>query len=484
MVLSNILIIHRDAHQRRLIEERLHSLNYQTRSAASVAQAMTYFDSASHPRIALVLAEATLADHEFETLLAGMREQPLPPHLIGLAPEAQAEAATRLLRLGATDFITLPAQPERFAVSIKNAIRVAELEAELKQSEHRSQGTAYFSDIIAGAPAMRRVLELAQKAAASQLPVLIEGENGVEKELLARVIHGESRRTGKPFLCLFSVGQAASIAELEDKLKQAEGGTLFISDIGEASPALQMKLLELVSFQESLAVKNAQFLTDVRIICATSLDLIALVKSGQFREDLFYRLNILPISIPPLRNRKEDIPELLNRFVLRAAIEQGKSVDSIDHEAIALAKAYSWPGNVQQMENAAYRAVALASGPTIGVKDFPQIAALVKGFQIEIPPEPKPQPKQIYEGPAMIGKGVSYVETMVLRQTPASHNLGIPALNEDGDVRPLTEMEADMIRLALGHYRGHMTEVARKLGIGRSTLYRKMREFGLDFRVH
>lgn len=484
MVLSNILVIHRDAHQRRMLEERLTGLRYQARSAASMAQAMPSFDSAAIARIALVLADAALPEQDIEILLTRMREQPAPPHLVAITPETQTEAAMRLLRLGAIDYITLPLQGERFALTIRNALRLVELEAELKQSEHRAQGMARFCDIIAAAPAMKRVLELAQKATASQLPVLLEGESGVGKELLARAIHGESRRADKPFLRLSPIANVAGVSELEEKLEQADGGTLFIADIGEASPAFQMKLLELVSNQENLAVRNAQTMSDARIVCATSLDLIALVKNGQFREDLFYRLNILPIAIPPLRNRKEDIPALLDRFALRASIEQSKTITGVDHEAVALARAYSWPGNVQQLENAVYRAVALADGPVIGIKDFPQIAALVPGFQVEIPPEPRPQMKPVYEGPAMIGKGVPYVETMVLRHRPAPHNLGIPALNEEGDVRPLTEMEADMIRLALGHYRGHMTEVARKLGIGRSTLYRKMREFGLDFRLH
>lgn len=184
--------------------------------------------------------------------------------------------------------------------------------------------------------------------------------------------------------------------------------------------------------------------------------------------------------MPPLRDRRDDIPNLAGHFIARFAAEESKRIDGIEPQAIGLLQRYPWPGNVRQLENAVFRAIVLADGNMLTVKEFPQIAAHVEGYMVQVPAAPKPQPKTVYSGPAMIGAQASAARTIELTAVRGAHMLGIPALTETGDIRPLNAIEADMIRLALGHYRGHMTVVAKRLGIGRSTLYRKMREFGLD----
>jgi DNA-binding NtrC family response regulator len=221
------------------------------------------------------------------------------------------------------------------------------------------------------------------------------------------------------------------------------------------------------------------------LISATNQNLIALVNDGRFREDLFYRLNVFPIWVPPLRDRLEDVPELVGAFIARFAAEEGKRIDGIDAETIAMLERYSWPGNIRQLENAVFRAVVLADAAVLTVNEFPQIAAHVEGYAVTVPPAPAPKdltPR--IEGPVMLGESAGTPATIHVPQANGKDAIGIPALSDSGDIRSLEAVEADMIRLAFGRYRGRMTEIARRLGIGRSTLYRKMREIGLEARAN
>jgi DNA-binding NtrC family response regulator len=222
---------------------------------------------------------------------------------------------------------------------------------------------------------------------------------------------------------------------------------------------------------------------DVRLIAATSQNLISLVTQGCFREDLYYRLNVFPIWVPPLRERLEDLPELIRHFIARFAAEEGKPIDGIDADAIAMLRRYTWPGNIRQLENAVFRAVVLADTPMLTVNEFPQIAAHVEGYAVSVPPAPAPKdPMPRIEGPVMLGESASSPATIHVPAADGKAAIGISALSDTGDIRSLEAVEADMIRLAFGRYRGRMTEIARRLGIGRSTLYRKMREIGLEAR--
>jgi DNA-binding NtrC family response regulator len=252
------------------------------------------------------------------------------------------------------------------------------------------------------------------------------------------------------------------------KFVEASGGTLFLDEIGELPLDTQVKLLRALQDGEVDPVGARRSVkVDIRLISATNQNLIELVKQGRFREDLFYRLNVFPITIPPLRARRADIPDLARRFAARFAAEEGKPVRGIGPDALALLTKYDWPGNVRQLENAVFRAVVLADGDELTVLEFPQIAAQVEGFDVRVPPAPAP-----YAATAAPEREFVRVEVRdpnVLR-----------LLDENGDVRRMEDMEAELIRFALAHYRGQMSEMARKLGIGRSTLYRKMKDFGLN----
>jgi len=209
------------------------------------------------------------------------------------------------------------------------------------------------------------------------------------------------------------------------------------------------------------------------------------VQEGRFREDLYYRLNVFPIWVPPLRGRLDDMAELVRLFIARFAAEEGKRVDGISPEALAMLRRYSWPGNIRQLENAVFRAVALADGPLLGVNEFPQVAAHVEGYRVTVPAAPAPRAfSPRIEGPVMLGDSSNAPATIHVPSANGRDAVGIPALSEEGDIRSLEAVEADMIRLAFGRYRGRMTEIAKRLGIGRSTLYRKMREIGLEARAN
>jgi DNA-binding NtrC family response regulator len=339
---------------------------------------------------------------------------------------------------------------------------------------------------------MQGVLRTAEKAAASTIPVLIEGESGAGKELIARAIHGSGDRRARPFIAvncgaipenlvesiLFGHEKGAFTGATErhtGKFIEATGGTLFLDEVGELPPAAQVKLLRAIQEGEVEPVgAKKPVKVDVRLVSATNRNLIADVKIGRFREDLFYRLHVFPITVPPLRARSEDIPELTRHFLARFAAEEGKRIRAVSAEALALLANNRWPGNVRQLENAVFRAVVLAESDIIGVEEFPQVAA-----QVAAAPSATPDaaPQAVVEVPQYIDVGPSTAPGF-LSAGAAPGTLGV--LDTEGEVRALEEIEADAIRFAIAHYRGQMSEVARRLRIGRSTLYRKLEFLGLD----
>jgi DNA-binding NtrC family response regulator len=314
-------------------------------------------------------------------------------------------------------------------------------------------------------------------------------------------VQGESERAGRPFVVvncgaipenlvesiLFGHEKGSFTGAVDKrigKFQEADGGTLFLDEIGELPLDAQVKLLRALQEGEIDPVGSKKSVkVDFRLISATNRNMIQLVREGKFREDLYYRMNVFPIWVPPLRERLGDVPELAQHFMARFAAEEGKRINRISDEAMRLLQAYPWPGNVRQLENAVFRAVVLADGSELTVAEFPQIAAHVTGFETTVPAAPAPKSRQpSFNGPALLGAEDIIPQTMEIRGGNGSA-LGIPVVTEAGDIRPLDEIEADMIRLALGRYRGHMTEVAKRLKIGRSTLYRKMQEYGLEPRA-
>jgi DNA-binding NtrC family response regulator len=500
---KRILVVDDDPAQRRILEELIKRFGFETKTAGSGEQALQLLDSPDRGAISLVLLDLVMPGLDGLGVLERLAAMPGAPPVIVQTAHGSLDHAIGAMRAGAVDFVVKPASPERLEVSIKSALKIEALAGEITRIKKKAEGTLTFGDLIIRGEAMQRVIALGRRAAASNIPVLIEGESGVGKELIARAIQGESERAGKPFVTvncgaipenlvesiLFGHERGSFTGAVDrrvGKFQEADGGTLFLDEVGELPLDAQVKLLRALQEGEIDPIgAKRPVKVNFRLISATNRDMIQLVKEGKFREDLYYRLNVFPILVPPLRDRLEDVPELSRHFVARFAAEEGKRVSGLSEAALRLLQAYRWPGNVRQLENALFRAVVLADGAELTVAEFPQIAAHVEGFKPEIPAAPALVPRlPTYTGPALLGAENRVPQTVEVRAGDGASALGIPAVTASGDVRPLEEIEADMIRLALGRYRGHMTEVAKKLKIGRSTLYRKMQEYGLEPRPH
>ena len=498
---KRVLVVDDDPAQRRILEETIKRFGYNVATAESGDKALDALKADAASDICLVLLDLVMPGTDGMAVLGSMRSLPKKPPAIVQTAHGSIDAAISAMRAGAVDFVVKPVSPERLEVSIKNALKIEALAGELNRIKAQAKGSLGFADLIAGSEAMRRVIELGKRAAKSTIPVLIEGESGVGKELIARAIQGESARAGRPFVTvncgaipenlvesiLFGHEKGSFTGASEKrvgKFVEADQGTLFLDEIGELPLDAQVKLLRALQQGEIDPVGGKQPVkVDFRLISATNQNLISLVNEGRFREDLFYRLNVFPIWVPPLRERLEDVPELIRHFIARFAAEEGKRIDGIDADASAMLQSYTWPGNIRQLENAVFRAIVLADTPMLTVNEFPQIAAHVEGYQVTVPPAPAPKdPVPRIEGPVMLGESAGTPATIHVPSANGKDAIGIPALSDSGDIRSLEAVEADMIRLAFGRYRGRMTEIAKRLGIGRSTLYRKMREIGLEVR--
>jgi DNA-binding NtrC family response regulator len=492
---ARVLIVDDDPVQRRLLDNMVRRFGYEPVVAESGDQAARLI--ASGGRFDCVVLDLVMPDLDGLGVLAHLRETGNPVPVIVQTAHGGIDNVVSAMRAGAVDFVVKPVGAERLQVSLRNALDKSALEGELNRIKRTQSGTLTLKDIVTRSPRMQHVLRTAEKAAASAIAVLIEGESGVGKELIARAIHGQGERLSKPFVAvncgaipdnlvesiLFGHEKGAFTGATErhtGKFVEASGGTLFLDEVGELPPAAQVKLLRAIQEGEVEPVGARKSVkVDVRLISATNRNLIADVKGGRFREDLFYRLHVVPIAVPPLRERAEDIPDLVRHFLARFAAEEGKRIRSVSGEALALLGRYRWPGNVRQLENAVFRAVVLAEGDGIGSDEFPQIAAQVAALGSE--PSPlaaatgaAPHVVQhLVEMPSLLDVGPG-----VAPEVPLPHGT-LAVLDSHGDVRPLDEIESETIRFAITHYRGQMSEVARRLQIGRSTLYRKLEHLGL-----
>ncbi|MFO1147116.1 MAG: sigma-54 dependent transcriptional regulator [Alsobacter sp.] len=484
---STILLVDDDPIQRRLLENMVNRLGYAAIVAESGEAALALLDGRGD-EIDLMILDLVMPDLDGMGVLGKLKGRSDPPPVIVQTAHGSIETVISAMRAGAADFVVKPVGAERLSVSIKNALRADALEDEIRRFKRHASNTLGFKDLVTRSPEMDRVIRLGERAAKSTIPVLVEGESGVGKELLARAIQGASDRRGRPFVTvncgaipdnlvesiLFGHEKGSFTGATErhiGKFVEAHGGTLFLDEVGELPLEAQVKLLRAIQEGEVDPVGGRKSVkVDIRLISATNQNLIEAVKQGRFREDLYYRLNVFPITIPPLRNRREDIPDIARRFIARFAAEEGKRLRGLSPEASALLSSYSWPGNVRQLENAVFRAVVLADRDELGVEEFPQIAAHVSGFEVRVPALPAVAPSPVAVTSAFVDPQPEHV----LRD-PRKLDL----IDDKGDVRPLAEIEEQVIRFALDHYRNHMTEMARKLGIGRSTLYRKLKEMGL-----
>ena len=528
---EHILIVDDDPVQRRLLEAIVEKSGFQTVSAENGEQALTILEQNPSSYFDLIILDLVMPNLDGMGVLQALQKTDIKAPIIVQTAHAGIDTAVNAMRSGAFDFVIKPVAPERLQIAMRNALKVNALEEEITRIRSKNEGSYSFKNIISSSDTMTRVLNLGQRAAKSQIPILIEGESGVGKELVAKAIQNASDRSNKPFVTvncgaipdnlvesiLFGHEKGAFTGASEKhtgKFEEANSGTLFLDEVGELPLETQVKLLRALQEGEIDPVGATRPVkVDFRLISATNKDLIQLVKDGKFREDLYYRLNVFPIRMPPLRDRKDDIPALARSFLTRFATEEGrKSLAKITPDALSLLQSYDWPGNIRQLENTVFRAVVLCDGDQLTVEEFPQIASQVSAFSASIVKARAPHPHELITPIHTDDRAISIAEPSPSEGTaPASKAIpddqdnshflndapsSFPAtqepdpkeapwgflriLDDHGNIRPLAEMEAEIITRALEHHDYRMSDIARRLGIGRSTLYRKLKEYGLE----
>ncbi|MCW3834542.1 sigma-54-dependent transcriptional regulator [Sphingomonas canadensis] len=463
-----LMLIDDEPAQRRLVAAIASRRGWRTIFAGDSETAIATLGTPDGMGLDAAVLDHSSPDFDAPALIAELRaRRPQLPILV-LTANGSVAAAVAAMRAGATDFLVKPIASERLLAALESAVG-GKTAGELRPLTEKLSAPLGFDEIVGAAPQFRAALAIAAKAARARVPVLVEGESGVGKEVIAEAIHAASPRAKKEMIrvnCgaipanlveseLFGHEKGAFTGAFERKIGRfadADGGTIFLDEVGEMPLEAQVKLLRVLQSGEiqPIGARHVREV-DVRVIAATNKTLLAEVEAGRFREDLYYRLNVVQVTIPPLRERAGDIPALARHLLGRIADQPGLRPLGITDDALALLGSYDWPGNVRQLQNALFRAAVLCESDGLTRADFPQIAQLAAG---------RPA------GGPVAGQ--------------ASGNAGITLFRPDGNLRALDEIEADVIRLAIGHYRGRMTEVARRLGIGRSTLYRKLGELGID----
>ncbi len=479
---KTVLVVDDDPTQRRLMQAVLEKQGHHADLAESGEAGL---ERVKRGGVDVVLLDLVMPGMDGQETLEAIkaREPDLP--VIVLTAHGGIETVVKAMRAGAVDFFVKPASPERIAVSIRNAFKVRDLSGEVTRLKRTQEGQLGFKDMVADAPPMRQVVRLGERAAKSNIPILITGESGVGKELVARAIMAASDRAGRPFVTvncgaipenlvesiLFGHEKGAftgAVSKHMGKFQEADGGTLFLDEIGELPLDMQVKLLRALQEHEVDPVgAKKPVKVDVRIISATNRDLADQVAAGGFREDLFYRLNVFPVEVPPLRERGEDIPALVRCFIARFNAQENKAVLDATSETMDMLQRHDWAGNVRQLENAVFRAVVLCDGDYLTPEDFPQISGVTKPLDA---PAPAPSP----EAAASLPRLEEAVEAAGEDDAP------VDIVDAGGHLRSLEAIERDLIQYAIETYSGRMAEVARRLGVGRSTLYRKVREYDLD----
>jgi DNA-binding NtrC family response regulator len=462
-----VMLIDDEPAQQRLVSALAARAGWRTIFAADSETAIAHLGTRDWMMLDAVLIDHSMSNDEAVALIREIkaRRQMLP--ILMLTPVSDVGIAVEAMRAGATDFLVKPIAPDRLIAALDATLDERVASGELRPLTEKISATLGFEDIVGSSPDFRAALAIAAKAARSRLPILIEGEPGVGKEVVAEAVHAASPRS-KRTLTTVNCGAipsnlieshlfghekgafAGAFARHVGKVIDADGGTLFLDEVGELSMGAQIKLLSYLQTGEFLPLgARLPQEADVRIVAASNSKLLEAVEAGTFREDLYYRLNIVQLTIPPLRERLGDIPALSRHLLSRIAKQPGLRDLGITDAAMELLVSYDWPGNVRQLQNVLFRAAVLCEGDALTIGDFPQVAS-------------KTAPRSIPDA------------------ANTNQDSGVTLFLSDGHMRPLDDIEADIIRLAIGHYRGRMTEVARRLGIGRSTLYRKLAELGIS----
>lgn len=398
-------------------------------------------------KVHVVLTDLMMPGPNGVELLRAVRELSPSTEVVLMTAYGTVETAVLAMREGAYDFVEKPLKRATIVRSVRKAMEHATLLAENQKLRAEIQALTQ-REIVGQSAALRQVLEVARQAAPSVANVLVLGESGTGKELIARFIHQNSTRAGRPFVPVNCSAIPESILEAElfgyergaftgavtrkdGRFARARFGTLFLDEVGELSPAVQVKLLRVLQEGEFEPLGGGTVRADVRIVTATNRDLAREVEAGRFREDLFYRLNVIALTAPPLRARREDIPLLIDHFLGQYCAKNGRSRLSVSKDALGLLVQYAWPGNVRELENVMERAAVLCQGPELTESDLPEVI-------------------RTHEG--------------------SSEAMAFPVGT------PLVEVERRLIRETLRHTAGDKSLAAQLLGISARTIYRKLEE--------
>src|SRR5437868_592931 len=382
---ATILIVEDEAKMRRLLELNLGDDGFKTLSAEDAETGLKLLQDGS---VDLVLTDLKLPGMNGLDFLQAVKRFHAAIPIVVMTAFGTVETAVEAMKAGASDYVLKPFSLDEIRLVVQKELDVRRLRAENRSLREALKQRYQHPNVIARSPKMQEVLSTVERVAATNSTVLLGGESGVGKDLVARVIHERSRRTSGPFIKINSTAIPENLLESElfgyekgaftgattskpGKFELADKGTLFLDEIGDVPALTQVKLLRVLQEREFERLGGTRTIkVDVRLIAATNRDLRAALEQGTFREDLYYRLNVVPIDIPPLREHKEDIPELAKLFVSRYAQQAGKGAIDLSSEALKKLVEFHWPGNARELENVIERACALASGPLLGPDDI------------------------------------------------------------------------------------------------------------------
>ncbi|PYL16519.1 MAG: transcriptional regulator [Verrucomicrobia bacterium] len=450
-----ILVVDDEKHTRDGLRRLLEN-EYDVYVAADIAGAI---DVLEREQIDILLTDLRLGNEDGMTLIDRALKMPHPPICIMMTAYGSVDIAVEAMKRGAYDFVTKPLNLDKVEMLIARALGARKLEQENRTLRQQVDERYGLENIIGESAALREVLDTIRQVAPSSANVLIEGESGTGKELAAHAIHNLSRRNKAKFVAVHCAALSPQLLESElfghekgaftgaherriGRFEQANGGTIFLDEVAEIDPSTQVKLLRVMSEERAFerVGGNQTLRADVRIIAATNKNLETLVREGKFRDDLFFRLNVVRITMPPLRERKEDIPLLIRGFLRHFCKANEKTLVDLTADAMDALLTYNWPGNVRELRTAIEHGVVMGTGPKITVRDLP--TALRQAASAVLP------------------RGISAAKAFGEKSSPL-------------DIR---ETEKKLIMQALAATNGNVTAAAKKLGISRRTLHRKINE--------
>src|SRR5256884_6756880 len=453
-----ILIVDDEKHTRDGLRRLLEN-DYDVYVADDIESAMNVLE---REHIDLVLTDLRLSAEDGMQLIDRALKMPQPPICIMMTAYGSVDTAVEAMKRGAYDFVTKPLNLDKVEMLIARALRDRKLEQENQTLRQQVDERYGLENMIGDSPALHEVLDTIRQVAPSSANVLIEGESGTGKELAAHALHNLSRRNKTKFVTVHCAALSPTLLESElfghekgaftgaherriGRFEQANGGTIFLDEVAEIDPSTQVKLLRVISEERAFerVGGNQTLRADVRLIAATNKNLEALVREGKFRDDLFFRLNVVRITMPPLRDRKDDIPLLVREFLRHFCQANQKPLADLTPDAMDALLTYNWPGNVRELRTAIEHGVVMATGPKITLRDLPTAVRQAAG--------------------ATLPRGISPAKAYGEKTSPL-------------DIR---ETEKKLIMQALAATNGNVTAAAKKLGISRRTLHRKINEMNV-----